>query len=85
MSRKYYFYCPHCEHEDEIKFSQIPVEAVGNCRGGYGIPIHHFECSICGNLDAGCMLMEDEDAAEKRYYRKVIGMYQGIRGFNKSS
>lgn len=48
---------------------------------GMGFPIHHFECPVCGNLDAGCMLMEDEDASEKRYYRKVIGMYQGTRGF----
>lgn len=82
MSRKYYFYCPHCEHEDEISFSEIPVEAVGNCRGGYGTPIHHFECPNCSNLDAGCMLMEYEDISEKRYFRNVIGMYQDIRGFN---
>lgn len=78
----YYFYCPNCGKEDEVK--ERPRDTVSNIRDGYGTPISHYECSECHNLDAGFMRMcHDDKEEEKRYYRSVIKMYQGIRGFNK--
>ena len=74
----YYFYCPNCQNELEV--DEIPHGAVGNVRGGYGIPIYHYECSKCHNLDAGFMFEREGNIAEKLYYRSVIEMYQGIRG-----
>ena len=63
-----------------------PVRAKGtvsNLRGGFGIGISHYECEKCHNLDAGFMREIYEDLDEKIYYRSVIGLYQGIRGFAK--
>lgn len=77
----YYFYCPNCSKEDVAK--EIPSGTVGNPRDGYGMIIHHYECSNCHNLDAGFMKMRQGDMNEKIYYQGVIEMYQGIRGFNK--
>lgn len=79
----YYFYCPNCGKEDEVK--ERPRGTVGNSRDGWGTPISHYECSGCHNLDAGFMLMrhDGDKEEEKRYYRSVIEMYQNIRGFNK--
>ena len=79
----YYFYCPNCGKEDEVK--EKPRGTVGNIRDGYGTPIFHYECLECHNLDAGFMRMWHacDKEEEKRYYRSVIKMYQGIRGFNK--
>lgn len=81
----YYFYCPNCGKEDEVK--QRPRGTVGNTRGGYGTAISHYECPDCHNLDAGFMQMwhDGDKEEEKRYYRSVIEMYQGIRGFNKET
>ena len=73
----YYYYCPKCGYETLI--TKIPRNSMGNCRDGFGVPIHHSECPNCGNLDAGCMYCMDNTNEEKQYYRSVIGMYQGIR------
>ena len=81
---KYYFYCPNCKHEDIVE--SIPKGTVGNIRDGYGTPIHHFECPICSNLDAGYMMFGMEDMGEvlednsRRYFQSVIEIYQNIRG-----
>lgn len=77
----YYFYCPNCSKEEEV--SRLPKGTVGNIRDGWGMPIHHYECSNCHNLDAGFMTERRGDDDEKKYYQHVIGMYQNIRGFNK--
>lgn len=76
----YYFYCPKCGYEDHVK--TYPRGTVANVRDGYGIPILHYECPICHNLDAGYMRctyrMKPDDIM---WYQHVIGMYQGIRGY----
>ena len=77
----YYFYCPNCGQEDEV--NRLPKGTVGNIRDGWGVPIHHYECHHCYNLDAGFMMERTGNDDEKEYYRHVIGMYQNIRGFNK--
>lgn len=79
----YYFYCPNCGKEYEVK--EKPRNTVGNIRDGYGTPIYHYECPDCHNLDAGFMQMwhDGNKEEEKQYYRSVIEDYQGIRGFNK--
>ena len=84
---KYYFYCPYCRNEYETQ--RLPNGTVSNTRGGFGRPIHHYECSICGNLDAGFMRYFSDDNGyyldsygDKLYFRKVIALYQGIRGFS---
>ena len=71
----YYFYCPNCDKEDEVK--ERPCGTVGNIRDGYGTPIFHCECTECHNLDAGFMQMwrDGDKEQEKRYYRSVIEMY----------
>ena len=74
----FYFYCPNCKKEDRVK--ELPQGTVGNCRDGWGYPIHHYECSECGNLDAGFMRLKPDDSGCERYYQHVIGMYQNIRG-----
>ena len=82
---KYYFYCPNCKHEDIVV--SIPDGTVGNIRDGYGTPIHHFECPVCSNLDAGYMMFnlrgmsEVSEDDQRRYFQSVIEIYQGIRGF----
>lgn len=81
----YYFYCPNCEYENMV--DAIPKGTIGNIRGGYGTPIHHFECPICSNLDAGYMRFNIGRMSElpinnqKKYFQEVITKYQGIRGF----
>ena len=75
----YYYYCPNCKYENKIE--RVPYDAVGNIRDGYGRPIYHSECPVCHNLDAGAMIIEDDDEDERSYYRAVIGLYQNIRGF----
>lgn len=75
----YYYYCPNCKYENKIE--KIPYDAVCNIRDGYGRPIYHSECPKCHNLDAGAMIIEDDDKDEQSYYRAVIGIYQNIRGF----
>ena len=75
----YYFYCPHCGYEETAK--EVPKGAVGNIRDGWGMPIYHYECPECHNLDAGYMCQRDGSMDEKVYYRSVIGLYQGVRGF----
>lgn len=77
----FYFYCPNCGKEEIVE--KIPRETIGNCRDGYGMPIHHYECSECHNLDAGYMRQKIGDDNEKEYYRHVIGYYQGIRGIKE--
>lgn len=77
----YYFYCPNCGKEDEV--DRRPKGTVSNLRGGYGMPIYHYECSNCHNLDAGFMWERSNDDGEREYYRSVIELYQGVRGFNK--
>ena len=77
----YYFYCPNCGKEDIV--NKIPKGVRGNIRDGYGMPIYHYECSNCHNLDAGFMMEREKDEGERRYYQSVIKMYQGIRGFSK--
>lgn len=83
---KYYFYCPHCGLEqEELRSEDLPKNKVGNLRDGFGRPIYHYECRICGNLDAGAMAVESDTDSDgwQKYYRSVIEMYQGIRGFAK--
>ena len=76
----YYFYCPNCGKEDEA--DRLPKGTVGNIRDGFGMPIHHYECFNCHNLDAGFMTERSGSDDEKEYYQYVIGLYQNIRGFN---
>ena len=77
----YYFYCPHCKYEESTNI--IPRNAISNCRDGYGMGIYHYECPMCGNLDAGAMFMRTGDSEEQEYYQFVIELYQGIRGFKQ--
>ena len=77
----YYFYCPNCGKEDEVEVK--PRGTIGNTRDGWGMPIYHYECSNCHNLDAGFMMERHGGDDEKRYYQSVIAMYQGIRGFKR--
>lgn len=80
----YYYYCPNCGFEQEgLKRSDIPRDACGNIRDGYGTPIYHYKCPSCGNLDAGAMqyIEHDDEERWKSYCRIVIGSYQGVRGF----
>ena len=81
---RYYFYCPHCG-EGSIT-EKLPSRTVPNIRDGYGIPIRHYGCPKCGNLDAGFMELDRAkipDHTQKEYFRTVIGHYQNIRGFAK--
>lgn len=76
-----YFYCPKCKYESDVDRKDIPKNAVGNIRDGYGKPIYHYQCPQCGNLDAGAI---DFDRGDDRLYaRSVISMYQNVRGFAK--
>lgn len=77
----FYFYCPNCGKEEIVE--KIPRDTIGNTRDGYGMPIYHYECSECHNLDAGYMRQKIGDDDEKKYYRHVIGYYQGIRGIKE--
>lgn len=77
----YYFYCPNCSKEDIV--NKLPKGVQGNIRDGYGIPIYHYECSHCHNLDAGFMREREHNDIEREHYRSVIKHYQGIRGFKK--
>lgn len=87
MKNNYYFFCPNCKHEDTV--DKLPKGTVGNIRDGYGTPIHHYECPMCHNLDAGYMAFSlgkmDELSVNEQieYFQDVIGMYQGRRGFEK--
>lgn len=74
----YYFYCPKCGFEGEVK--KLPHGTVGNPRDGYGRPIYHYKCSVCSNLDAGFMKEAKGDSSEKEYFKEIIKLYQGIRG-----
>lgn len=81
MNYNYYFYCPNCKHEDIVNI--LPRGTATNIRDGYGIPIFHYECPMCHNLDAGYMSLRickdnvlDEDT--RLYFQEVIKMYQGI-------
>ena len=78
---RYYFYCPKCGFEKIV--AMLPKGTAGNSRGGFGTPIHHFECSKCHNLDAGYMgfVSEPLDDEEKEYFQNIISMYQNIRGY----
>lgn len=73
----FYFYCPKCGFEKEV--DKLPKGTVANIRDGYGIPIHHYECEQCGNLDAGFMYQRNGDMDEKVYYRSIIGLHQNVR------
>jgi len=73
----FYFYCPKCGFEKEI--DKLPKGTVANIRDGYGIPIYHYECEQCGNLDAGFMYQRNGDMDEKVYYRSIIGLHQNVR------
>lgn len=86
---KYYFYCPHCGNEYDAQ--RLPNGTVPNIRDGFGIPIYHYECAKCGNLDAGFMRHSSEGDGRgwnyddaKAYFREVIAYYQGVRGFSIS-
>ena len=81
---RYYFYCPNCRQEEEVK--SLPHGTMANTRGGYGGAIYHYECPKCNNLDAGYMrldmgrMAELADSDQKTYFRSIIALYQGIRG-----
>lgn len=77
----FYFYCPNCGKEEMVE--KIPHGTMLNCRDGYGMPIHHYECSECHNLDAGYMRQRSASPDEKDYYRHVIEYYQDIRGIKE--
>ena len=81
-NNKYYFYCPNCGKEEEE--SKLPEGTVSNIRDGFGMPISHYECPNCNNLDAGFMSERVGNKDEKKYYQSVIEKYQNIRGFNKN-
>lgn len=87
MKNKYYFFCPNCKYENMVDV--LPKGTIGNIRDGYGTPIHHFECPMCHNLDAGYMqfglgrMDELPISEQKKYFQDVIALYQGIRGFAK--
>ena len=76
----YYFYCPNCKKEDEV--DKRPDGTMPNIRDGFGPPIYHYECPDCHNLDAGFMEEKTGCNNEKEFYRVIIGMYQGVRGFS---
>lgn len=76
----YYFYCPTCGHEEK-DINKLPQHTIGNTRGGYGIPIHHYNCPQCNNPHAGYMLNRENTMEEYVYYRSVIGLYQEIQPF----
>lgn len=79
----FYFYCPNCGKEEIM--TEVPRgPIVVNCRDGYGMPIRHYECPQCHNLDAGFMRQRDSSEVEKEYYHHIIKMYQNIRGFKES-
>lgn len=78
---RFYFYCPNCGNEMEVE--EIPRGTVANIRDGFGVPIRHYKCDRCSNLDAGFMSERDGSDEEKQYYRQVISRYQNIRGFDK--
>lgn len=73
----FYFYCPKCGSQKMV--DKLPKEIVCNMRGGYGTPIYHYKCKLCGNLNAGFMKVKEGDMNEIIYYRSVISLYQGIR------
>lgn len=77
----YYFYCPNCTMEMHVE--KLPKGTFGNTRDGWGMPIHHYECHQCHNLDAGFIFERECSVQEQKYYQHVIGMYQNIRGINK--
>lgn len=77
----FYFYCPKCGHEEK-GVKKLPRMTVGNLRDGFGTPIHHFKCPMCGNLDAGYMRNSINTEEELKYYQCVIKMYQDIRGYD---
>lgn len=79
---KYFFYCPNCGNENEA--DSLPSGTVANIRDGYGSPIHHYKCERCFNLDSGYIRERLYDDDEKKYYKHIISLYQGIRGFDKS-
>ena len=82
---RYYFYCPKCGLEQVVE-DIPPTGTVANTRGGYGTPIYHYECPQCHNLDAGymrfglCKMKDLPDEEQKKYFKRVIDMYQNIRG-----
>lgn len=80
---KYYFYCPNCGNQYIV--GEIPKGTIANNRDGYGVPIYHYECNKCHNLDAGFMHNIDGSLSKDDivYFRSVISMYQNIRGFKK--
>lgn len=59
----FFFYCPRCGNEKEV--TKLPHGTVGNTRDGYGMPIYHFKCEQCSNLDAGYMRERDGSDDEK--------------------
>ena len=74
----FYFYCPRCGYQELV--SKLPrFGTVVNCRDGWGIPINHYKCPKCGNLDAGFMLQQTATYEEKVYFSYVISKYQNIR------
>lgn len=75
----FYFYCPHCGAEEVVP--RLPIGTVLNARDGSGVPIQHYKCNKCGNLDAGFMIEQRGDMSEKVLYRSIIGLYQNRRGF----
>lgn len=79
----FYFYCPHCGRQEETEI--LPNGVISNNRDGYGRAIYPYKCKDCGNLDAGYMRGITKDMNEKVYLRSVIGLYQGIRGFDKET
>jgi hypothetical protein len=78
----YYFYCPKCGNEMEV--NKIPRGCVPNIRDGFGMPIYHYRCDRCSNLDAGYMTERDGSEEEKYYYKHVISLYQNVRGLDKA-
>lgn len=76
----FYYYCPHCGYQEEVK--ELPTGTIPNCRDGYGRAIYHYKCKKCGNLDAGFIRMFLRNMSKKVHLRSIIGLYQGIRGFD---
>ena len=80
---KWMFYCPHCGCL--YYATHLPSGTVPNIRDGFGRSIQHYECNICGNLDAGFIRCNTGSKGDIAYCETVIGLYQGIRGFSKKA
>lgn len=72
----YYFYCPNCGYQEEVK--ELPNNTVEDMYG-YNYPVFLHKCESCGSEYAGFMEQNTRDMSEKVYQRSIISLYQEIR------